>query len=87
MRFMRLLWPFTSLSMLFTLFYGRLFVAESNSFKKLNLQSWIIPRYNLQYLLKWRKDAINNMIEKAIQEADKKGVKVLRSHEPRGGAE
>ncbi|VVA89556.1 unnamed protein product [Arabis nemorensis] len=75
--FMRLLWPFTSLSMLFTLFYARLFVAERNSFEKLNLQSWIIPRYNLQYLLKWRKDAINNMIEKAILEADKKGVKVL----------
>lgn len=31
----------------------------------------------MQYLLKWRKDAINNMIEKAILEADKKGVKVL----------
>nr|AAB87721.1 gl1-like protein [Arabidopsis thaliana] len=75
--FMRLLWPFTSLSMIFTLFYARLFVAERNSFNKLNLQSWVIPRYNLQYLLKWRKEAINNMIEKAILEADKKGVKVL----------
>lgn len=31
----------------------------------------------MQYLLKWRKEAINNMIEKAILEADKKGVKVL----------
>ena len=31
----------------------------------------------MQYLLKWRKDAINNMIEKAILEANKKGVKVL----------
>lgn len=31
----------------------------------------------MQYLLKWRKDAINNTIEKAILEADKKGVKVL----------
>ncbi|CAN6857729.1 unnamed protein product [Brassica oleracea] len=74
---MRLLWPFTSLSMLFTLSYASLFVSERNSFEKLNLQSWIIPRYNLQYLLKWRKDAINNMIEKAILEANKKGVKVL----------
>lgn len=49
--FMRILWPFTSLSMIFTLFYARLFVAESNSFKKLNLQSWMIPRYNLQVLI------------------------------------
>lgn len=31
----------------------------------------------MQYLLKWRKDAINNMIEKAILEANEKGVKVL----------
>ena len=31
----------------------------------------------MQYLLKWRKDAIKNMIEKAILEANKKGVKVL----------
>lgn len=31
----------------------------------------------MQYLLKWRKDAINNTIEKAILEADKKGAKVL----------
>ncbi|CAN8296016.1 unnamed protein product [Cochlearia groenlandica] len=76
--YMLFLRPFTSLiSMLFTLFLSRLFVAERNSFQKLNLQSWIIPRFNLQYLLKWRKDAINNMIEKAILEADKKGVKVL----------
>jgi len=49
--FMRLLWPFTSLSMIFTLFYARLFVAERNSFNKLNLQSWVIPRYNLQVLI------------------------------------
>ncbi|KAJ4886985.1 hypothetical protein Rs2_26733 [Raphanus sativus] len=61
----------------FTLFYASVFVAERNSFEKLNLQSWIIPRYNLQYLLKWRKEVINNMIEKAILEANKKGVKVL----------
>ncbi|CAN8253517.1 unnamed protein product [Cochlearia groenlandica] len=75
--FMCLLWPFTSLSMIFTLFYARLFVVERNSFEKLNLQSWIIPRYNLQYLSKLRKDATNNIIENAILEADKKGVKVL----------
>lgn len=49
--FMGLLWPFTSLSMLFTLFYASLFVSERNSFEKLNLQSWIIPRYNLQVLI------------------------------------
>ncbi|XP_010535406.1 PREDICTED: protein ECERIFERUM 1-like [Tarenaya hassleriana] len=75
--FMRLLWPLTSLSMLFTLFYGRPFVSERNSFKKLNLQSWVIPRYNLQYLLEWRKETIGKMIEEAILEADRKGVKVL----------
>lgn len=31
----------------------------------------------MQYLLKWRKEAINNMIEKATRGKQKKGVKVL----------
>ncbi|XP_010520222.1 PREDICTED: protein ECERIFERUM 1-like [Tarenaya hassleriana] len=75
--FMRLLWPLTSLSMFFTLFYGRPFVSERNSFKNLKLHSWVIPRYNLQYFLEWRKEAINKMIEEAILEADRKGVNVL----------
>ncbi|ESQ36862.1 hypothetical protein EUTSA_v10009534mg [Eutrema salsugineum] len=65
--FMRLLWPFTSLSMLFTLFYARLFCCREK----------FLQEAQLAYLLKWRKDAINNMIEKAVLEADKKGVKVL----------
>lgn len=43
-----LLWPFTSFYVLVTSFYGHTFVYERNSFKALKLQSWVIPRFNLQ---------------------------------------
>ncbi|KAL0538420.1 hypothetical protein IC582_027439 [Cucumis melo] len=72
-----LLWPFTSFYVLVTSFYGHTFVYERNSFKALKLQSWVIPRFNLQYFMKARREAINKLIEAAILDADKKGVKVL----------
>lgn len=43
-----LLWPFTSFYVLATSFYGHIFVYERNTFKALKLQSWVIPRFNLQ---------------------------------------
>lgn len=43
-----LMWPFTLVSSLITCFYGRTFVLESNTFKTLNLQSWVIPRFYVQ---------------------------------------
>lgn len=98
-----MMWPFTIGSVLFTWLCGHSFVLERNTFNKLNLQSWVIPRfyvqvralppyiymyiyitwYNirlcmyLQYLLPWRREAISGLIEEAILEADKKGVKVI----------
>ncbi|XP_022964365.1 protein ECERIFERUM 1-like [Cucurbita moschata] len=72
-----LLWPFTCLSVIVTCFFGRTFVSERNTFKALKLQSWVLPRFNLQYFMEWRREAINNMIEAAILDADQKGVKVL----------
>ncbi|KGN46281.1 very-long-chain aldehyde decarbonylase CER1 [Cucumis sativus] len=72
-----LLWPFTSFYVLATSFYGHIFVYERNTFKALKLQSWVIPRFNLQYFMKGRREAINKLIEAAILDADKKGVKVL----------
>ncbi|XP_031399215.1 very-long-chain aldehyde decarbonylase CER1-like isoform X1 [Punica granatum] len=72
-----LMWPFTVASVIFTRVCGHSFVLERNSFKQLNLQSWVVPRFNVQYLLKWRKEAINGLIEEAILDADKKGVRVL----------
>ncbi|XP_065864883.1 very-long-chain aldehyde decarbonylase CER1-like [Euphorbia lathyris] len=72
-----LLWPVTLWTMAFTWVYGQTFVVERNRFDKLRLQTWAIPKYKVQYYLKWQNEAINNMIEKAILEADKKGVKIL----------
>lgn len=45
---LRLLWPFTCLSVMATCFYGHTFVSERNTFKALKLQSWVLPRFNIQ---------------------------------------
>lgn len=39
-----------------------------------NLTCFLI---SLQYFMQWQRESINNMIEKAIIEADQKGIKVL----------
>ncbi|XP_075113160.1 very-long-chain aldehyde decarbonylase CER1-like isoform X2 [Nicotiana tabacum] len=46
-------------------------------FKNLKLQTWAIPKYRIQYFMKWQRETINNLIEEAIMEADQKGIKVL----------
>ncbi|KAK2405968.1 Fatty acid hydroxylase superfamily [Trifolium repens] len=73
-----LMWPVTAWSMLLTWVYGRTFIVERNRFDdKLNLQTWAIPKYTLQYLMQWQNVPINKMIEEAILDADKKGIKVV----------
>ncbi|GMH00667.1 hypothetical protein Nepgr_002506 [Nepenthes gracilis] len=72
-----MMWPITLWSMILTWVYGRTFIVERNTFKKLNLHTWAVPRYNIHYSLQWQRVAINNLIEEAILEADEKGVKVL----------
>ncbi|KAA8520393.1 hypothetical protein F0562_014649 [Nyssa sinensis] len=47
-----------------------------NAFKKLKLQLWVIPKFNIQYF-QWRREDINGLIQKAILEADRNGIKVL----------
>ncbi|KAG8391438.1 hypothetical protein BUALT_Bualt01G0187800 [Buddleja alternifolia] len=73
--YMFLMWPLTFWFMMLKFFYGRTFIVERNFFEKLRLQSWAIPRYNIQYSLKWQKQAINDLIEEAILEADARGAK------------
>ncbi|XP_062200278.1 very-long-chain aldehyde decarbonylase GL1-5 [Phragmites australis] len=75
--YMRMMWPVSWLSMVLTWMYGSSFTVERNIMKKLRMQSWAIPRYSFHYGLTWEKEAINNQIEKAICEADKKGAKVV----------
>ncbi|GMJ14506.1 ECERIFERUM 22, ECERIFERUM 1 [Hibiscus trionum] len=72
-----LLWPVTLWFMMLTWIYGRTFVAERNRFDKTKLQTWVIPKYKIQYRLKWQKESIENLIEEAVLEADEKGASVL----------
>ncbi|KAK4476470.1 hypothetical protein RD792_015624 [Penstemon davidsonii] len=71
------MWPITFWSMVLNFVHGRTFIVERNFFDKLKLQSWAIPRYSIQYSLKWQKQVINGLIEEAILEAEARGAKVL----------
>ncbi|KAH0726262.1 hypothetical protein KY284_002127 [Solanum tuberosum] len=75
--YMLLMWPVTLWSIMLTWIYGYTFVVERNLFKNLKLQTWAIPKYRIQYFMQWQRESINNMIEKAIIEADQKAIKVL----------
>ncbi|XP_050282677.1 very-long-chain aldehyde decarbonylase CER1-like isoform X4 [Quercus robur] len=72
-----LIWPVTLWSMMLNWLYGRTFIVERYRFNKLRLQSWVIPKYRIQYFLQWQNETINNLIEEAILEAEERGVKVL----------
>ncbi|XVF45938.1 hypothetical protein PTKIN_Ptkin02bG0248000 [Pterospermum kingtungense] len=71
------MWPVTCWSVFFTCMYGRTFVSERNALDKLKMQSWVVPRFTKHYLLRQQKEVVNNLIEEAILEADRKGAKVL----------
>ncbi|KAI9092969.1 hypothetical protein K1719_027492 [Acacia pycnantha] len=73
-----LMWPFTFvIKIILAWIYGRAFISERNTFEKLNLQSWVVPRFTNQYFLKWPSTRLNKIIGEAILEADSSGVKVL----------
>ncbi|OMO49505.1 Fatty acid hydroxylase [Corchorus capsularis] len=71
------MWPVTLWSLLLTWIHGHAFISERNAFKKLKLQSWVVPKYNMQYFSKWQRGTISKLIGEAIVDADKKGAKVL----------
>ncbi|RHN60529.1 putative aldehyde oxygenase (deformylating) [Medicago truncatula] len=75
--YLNLMWPFTMCSMLLTWISGSAFVLESNSFKDLKLQCWLIPRFKTQYFSKKQSIKINKLIEETIMMADLSGVKVI----------
>ncbi|XP_028796029.1 very-long-chain aldehyde decarbonylase CER1-like [Neltuma alba] len=70
------MWPFTFGFMAMAWIFGRTFVSERNTFNKLNLQSWVVPRFTKQYL-KGQSTSVNKIIEEAILEAELSGAKVL----------
>ncbi|KAG9440242.1 hypothetical protein H6P81_020407 [Aristolochia fimbriata] len=70
--------PLTYLPMMiFTFIFGSTFTMESVKLDKLMIDTWAIPRFSFQYFLLWHRDSINNMVEKAILEAEHEGVKVM----------
>nr|ACA14353.1 TCER1 [Triticum aestivum] len=76
--YMWTLWPLAWLSMVVAWIYGSsAFVVERIKLKKMKMQTWVVPRYNFQYGLTWDRESINDLIEKAILDADVRGVKVL----------
>ncbi|XP_006652506.2 very-long-chain aldehyde decarbonylase GL1-7 isoform X2 [Oryza brachyantha] len=76
--YMWMIWPAAWLSMVLARIYGSsAFVVERLKLKKINIQIWALPRYNYQYGLPWERKSINNLIEKAIVDADERGIKVL----------
>ncbi|KAK6283189.1 hypothetical protein POUND7_017014 [Theobroma cacao] len=85
------MWPVSCWSGVLTWFYGRTFVSESNTFNDLKLQSWVVPRYTMHYLLQNKQKDLNCIIEEALLEADSKGAKVvslglLNQHEELNGS-
>ncbi|KAI3681352.1 hypothetical protein L6452_36144 [Arctium lappa] len=75
--YLQILWPVTVWFMFITWIYRKTFIVERNIFKNLKLQTWAIPKYRIQYLNEWQREAINGLIEAAILEAEGKGVRVL----------
>ncbi|XP_073269724.1 very-long-chain aldehyde decarbonylase CER1-like isoform X1 [Primulina huaijiensis] len=69
--------PLTTWPMMLNFIYGRTFVVERNNFEKLKLQTWVIPRFSIQYSIKWQGQVINNLVEEAILEAEGRGAKIL----------
>ncbi|XP_073141483.1 very-long-chain aldehyde decarbonylase CER1-like [Henckelia pumila] len=69
--------PLTTWTMMLNFIHGRTFVVERNYFEKLKLQMWAIPRYSIQYSIKWQGQVINNIVEEAILEAEARGAKIL----------
>ncbi|KAL5207664.1 hypothetical protein ABZP36_032099 [Zizania latifolia] len=76
--YMWTLWPLAWLSMVLAWIYGSsAFVVERTKLKRMQMQTWAIPRYNFQYGQLWERESINDFIEKAILDADVRGVKVI----------
>ncbi|KAJ9680390.1 hypothetical protein PVL29_019654 [Vitis rotundifolia] len=70
-------WPVTCCSTILTWTYGRTFILERNQFNKVNVQTWVVPKFKIQYLLTLRNESIDSLIEEAILRADERGIKVL----------
>ncbi|KAI3906996.1 hypothetical protein MKW92_023612 [Papaver armeniacum] len=70
-------WPLTYMWAVLFCYIGT-FVVERNDYNgRLKLQTWVVPKYAYQYKLTSQRNKVNVLIEKAILEAEKDGVKVI----------
>ncbi|XP_062220702.1 very-long-chain aldehyde decarbonylase GL1-6-like [Phragmites australis] len=56
---------------------GRTFRSEANRLEKLNVETWVVPRYTSQYRSKEGVHAVSRLIEKAVADAEASGARVL----------
>ncbi|KAH8957646.1 hypothetical protein BDL97_07G103400 [Sphagnum fallax] len=75
--FLWLLWLPTLICLFPFWMWAQTFVAYQYILDNLNCVTCVIPRHGFQYFLPFYKDNINKHIEKAILNADAKGVKVV----------
>ncbi|XP_042453335.1 very-long-chain aldehyde decarbonylase GL1-6-like [Zingiber officinale] len=72
-----ILFPFSYALVFVASIFGTTVTVERNKFKKLHMETWVVPRFTFQYLSGIEKEKINDMIENSILEADKMGAKVI----------
>ncbi|CAN6279636.1 unnamed protein product [Urochloa humidicola] len=74
---LRLLRAAAPLARLITPLLRSTFRSEANRLDKLNIETWVVPRYTSQYLSKEGLYAIGRLIEKAVADAEASGARVL----------
>eukprot|EP00270_Netrium_digitus_P010014 TRINITY_DN3078_c0_g1_i2.p1 TRINITY_DN3078_c0_g1~~TRINITY_DN3078_c0_g1_i2.p1 ORF type:complete len:640 (-),score=124.51 TRINITY_DN3078_c0_g1_i2:272-2047(-) len=74
---MYILWPLALPVWLLLWLFGEAFVLDKHRLHGLSTQTWLIPRLASQYFQNKERKAINALIEKAIVDSDKMGVKVF----------
>ncbi|GJP55360.1 hypothetical protein CLOM_g14329 [Closterium sp. NIES-68] len=52
-------------------------IMDRKTLRRRKLQIWTVPRFGINYFIPFEKNSINRLIESAILDADKQGVKVL----------
>ena len=76
---LKILWPFTLPVVIALRFFPgvRAFVSDKHRLKKMNIETWVTPAWGFQFFIKSEYNHINSKIERAILDADKRGVRVL----------
>ena len=62
----------------FEIFAGvKAFVSDKHRLKNMNIETWVTPAWGFQFFIRSEFKHINAKIERAILDADERGVKVL----------